>query len=303
MDPLVQPPPALPVLRRHPTGRDGGGLLRSQPETSRRLSSHHRGDSPETWHITSVDIDPASFPKLNSIFSRRFTHAVAFHGFEQNGILIGGGTASAALQAEIAAESQSSCGIRHLRQDRGPRRRLRRRKSMQHRQPPHRRRGQRRPTRAEPDSTNRALGRHRRRGRACLPPPIERHHRRGSIYRVNDDRRRLFWAPCSAPQLHAADRRRPGSALCQRIPELGGQSRSPCRRRESWSAQTSRSHRHGWCRPGEIRCAAVPLNPGAGPAWVQRSLARLPDRDGSTSEDAPPGIRTTTEGLSGRYLC
>jgi phage replication-related protein YjqB (UPF0714/DUF867 family) len=58
----------------------------------------------ETWHITSVDIDPASFPKLNSIFSRRFTHAVAFHGFEQEGILIGGGTESVALQAEIAAE-------------------------------------------------------------------------------------------------------------------------------------------------------------------------------------------------------
>jgi phage replication-related protein YjqB (UPF0714/DUF867 family) len=58
----------------------------------------------KTWHITSVDIDPASFPKLNSIFSRKFTHAVAFHGFEQDGILIGGGTASAALQAEIAAE-------------------------------------------------------------------------------------------------------------------------------------------------------------------------------------------------------
>jgi phage replication-related protein YjqB (UPF0714/DUF867 family) len=58
----------------------------------------------QTWHITSVDIDPASFPKLNSIFSRKFTHAVAFHGFEQDGILIGGGAASVALQAEIAAE-------------------------------------------------------------------------------------------------------------------------------------------------------------------------------------------------------
>jgi phage replication-related protein YjqB (UPF0714/DUF867 family) len=58
----------------------------------------------KTWHITSVDIDPASFPKLNSIFSRKFTHAVAFHGFEEDGVLIGGGTESAALQAEIAAE-------------------------------------------------------------------------------------------------------------------------------------------------------------------------------------------------------
>ena len=26
-------------------------------------------DAEEAWHITSVDIDPASFPKMNSIFA------------------------------------------------------------------------------------------------------------------------------------------------------------------------------------------------------------------------------------------
>ena len=45
---LVQPPPPLRVLRRHPTGRAGGRLLRSTPEASRRLSPQirtHRGGS------------------------------------------------------------------------------------------------------------------------------------------------------------------------------------------------------------------------------------------------------------------
>ena len=43
------------------------------------------------WHITSTDIDPVSFPLLNSVMSRRFAHAVAFHGFnDEPGVLIGG---------------------------------------------------------------------------------------------------------------------------------------------------------------------------------------------------------------------
>src|SRR5438128_6619861 len=46
------------------------------------------------WHITSTDIHEASFPRLSSIISRGFTHAVAFHGFDDPeipfGILIGG---------------------------------------------------------------------------------------------------------------------------------------------------------------------------------------------------------------------
>jgi phage replication-related protein YjqB (UPF0714/DUF867 family) len=46
------------------------------------------------WHITSTDIHEASFPLLNSIISRSFSYAVAFHGFDdlENpfDILIGG---------------------------------------------------------------------------------------------------------------------------------------------------------------------------------------------------------------------
>lgn len=54
----------------------------------------------ERWHITSTDINEASFPRLDSVVSRGFTHAVAFHGFDEAGILIGG-TAPLALKLEI----------------------------------------------------------------------------------------------------------------------------------------------------------------------------------------------------------
>ena len=52
------------------------------------------------WHITSTDIDEASFPRLRSVISRGFAHAVAFHGFEDPEILIGG-TAPPELKEEI----------------------------------------------------------------------------------------------------------------------------------------------------------------------------------------------------------
>jgi phage replication-related protein YjqB (UPF0714/DUF867 family) len=49
------------------------------------------GGAFDRWHITSTDIDPASFPLLASVISRRFTRAVAFHGFDDEpGVLIGG---------------------------------------------------------------------------------------------------------------------------------------------------------------------------------------------------------------------
>jgi phage replication-related protein YjqB (UPF0714/DUF867 family) len=45
----------------------------------------------DRWHITSTDLNPVSFPLLGSVMSRRFTHAVAFHGFnDEPGVLIGG---------------------------------------------------------------------------------------------------------------------------------------------------------------------------------------------------------------------
>jgi len=46
------------------------------------------------WHITATDIHEASFPLLNSIIARGFSHAVAFHGFDdddtEDDILVGG---------------------------------------------------------------------------------------------------------------------------------------------------------------------------------------------------------------------
>ena len=43
------------------------------------------------WHITSTDLSPVCFPLLDSVMSRRFAHAVAFHGFnDEPGVLIGG---------------------------------------------------------------------------------------------------------------------------------------------------------------------------------------------------------------------
>lgn len=53
-----------------------------------------QGDAVDHWHITSTDIHEASFPRLNSIISRLFTYAVAFHGFHKPEILIGGGCAA-----------------------------------------------------------------------------------------------------------------------------------------------------------------------------------------------------------------
>jgi phage replication-related protein YjqB (UPF0714/DUF867 family) len=58
------------------------------------------GGAFEQWHITSTDIHEASFPCLNTIINRHFTHAVAFHGFSEERILIGG-LANNALKQEI----------------------------------------------------------------------------------------------------------------------------------------------------------------------------------------------------------
>ena len=53
------------------------------------------------WHITSTDINPVCFPLLNSVMSRRFAHAVAFHGFDDEpGVLIGG-TAPAEVKERL----------------------------------------------------------------------------------------------------------------------------------------------------------------------------------------------------------
>ena len=76
---------------------------------------YHARGAEKTWHITSVDIDPGSFPLLNSVFSRRFAHAVAFHGFERDErdeIVVGDGTAAAALKVEIASAIEKAVAAR-----------------------------------------------------------------------------------------------------------------------------------------------------------------------------------------------
>ena len=72
---------------------------------------YHARGAEKTWHITSVDINPGSFPMRNSVFSRRFTDAVAFHGFERDEILVGG-AASAALKVEIASAIEKAVAAR-----------------------------------------------------------------------------------------------------------------------------------------------------------------------------------------------
>ena len=65
------------------------------------------GGALERWHITSAEICEASFPLLASIIDRGFTYAVAFHGFTQDRILIGG-SANDSLKQEIQAAIQSA---------------------------------------------------------------------------------------------------------------------------------------------------------------------------------------------------
>jgi phage replication-related protein YjqB (UPF0714/DUF867 family) len=48
------------------------------------------GGAFDRWHITSTDISKESFPKLKTVFGRRFEYAVAFHGWKRDSICIGG---------------------------------------------------------------------------------------------------------------------------------------------------------------------------------------------------------------------
>jgi phage replication-related protein YjqB (UPF0714/DUF867 family) len=73
------------------------------------------GDGPkgafDRWHITSTDLNPASFPLLSGIATRKFCHGVAFHGFSKRpddaDVYIGGG-ASDTLQRAIRSELQAA---------------------------------------------------------------------------------------------------------------------------------------------------------------------------------------------------
>ena len=65
--------------------------LATEGVSSWRCKGWRRGGGAfERWHITSTDINPESFPRLKSVIGRGFRHAVAFHGFDEPQILIGG---------------------------------------------------------------------------------------------------------------------------------------------------------------------------------------------------------------------
>jgi phage replication-related protein YjqB (UPF0714/DUF867 family) len=52
-------------------------------------------DAHERWHITSTEISERSFPKLKTIFEPKFEYAIAFHGWGQDSICVGGNAESA----------------------------------------------------------------------------------------------------------------------------------------------------------------------------------------------------------------
>lgn len=60
------------------------------------------GKAFERWHITSTEINEQSFPLLGRVVDRGFSHAVAFHGFRHECILVGGG-ASPELKLKMAS--------------------------------------------------------------------------------------------------------------------------------------------------------------------------------------------------------
>jgi phage replication-related protein YjqB (UPF0714/DUF867 family) len=62
------------------------------------------GGASERWHITSVDIHEASFPLLGQVIARGFAYSVAFHGFAELDILIGG-------QAPTTLKEEVKCAI------------------------------------------------------------------------------------------------------------------------------------------------------------------------------------------------
>jgi phage replication-related protein YjqB (UPF0714/DUF867 family) len=81
--------------------------------SSWRCKGWHPKGAFEHWHITSTDIHEASFPLLNSVISRGFTHAVAFHGFDDVCIpydILVGGLACEALKEKVKGAIEGVVG-------------------------------------------------------------------------------------------------------------------------------------------------------------------------------------------------
>jgi len=47
-------------------------------------------DAHKRWHITATKISERSFPKLRTIIEPKFEYAIAFHGWDDNSICVGG---------------------------------------------------------------------------------------------------------------------------------------------------------------------------------------------------------------------
>ena len=132
------------------------------------------GGALEAWHITASAISDTSFPLLKAIASRRFGHAVAFHGFDEpdvdSGVLVGG-AAPPALKREVVAAIECWLGGSGITvRVAGPGGPIRRRQPGQHRQPAHRRRRQRCADRAIARRARSILEDDRRSGCVGLPP-------------------------------------------------------------------------------------------------------------------------------------
>jgi phage replication-related protein YjqB (UPF0714/DUF867 family) len=72
------------------------------------------GGAFERWHITSTDIHESSFPLLKQVSCRAFSYAVAFHGFSEADVLVGGGAPLELKQeiAEAVERAVATSGIR-----------------------------------------------------------------------------------------------------------------------------------------------------------------------------------------------
>lgn len=71
------------------------------------------GGAFDAWHITSTDIHRASFPLLDSIGDVGYDYSVAFHGYGEDTVAVGG-AATLALKQEVADAVQAALGPDHV---------------------------------------------------------------------------------------------------------------------------------------------------------------------------------------------
>ena len=75
----------------HRTDRQAMRLAKSLSATGWACAGYNSGGGAyERWHITSTEIDQRSFPLLARVANRDYRHAVSFHGFGRDEVLVGG---------------------------------------------------------------------------------------------------------------------------------------------------------------------------------------------------------------------